>query len=114
MSANAPAQRRWRRRTVRITVRWDAAGDEREDLATTLGAGGLFIDTPVPLPRDARLRVRFRLAHSSEEIDAPARVVFVHRPAEGSGRGKPGMGIEFVESSVVSRLARLLGDRAPS
>lgn len=110
-AASTPPMRRWRRRTVRLTVRWNVGDAVHEDLATTLGAGGLFIDTAEPLPRDARLLVSFAFGDSPEPIDAPARVVFVHRPAGAAGRGRPGMGIEFTDASIVSRLARLLGDR---
>ena len=111
MSTSAPPLRRWRRRTVRLRVRWRDGETIREDFATTLGAGGLFVDTAEPPPRDTRLLVSFALGDSVEAIEAPARVVFVHEPAGAAGRGKPGMGIEFTDASVVSRLARLLGDR---
>ena len=59
--ANPRARRRFKRRTVRVLV--DYAGPEGAcfDYATTLGPGGLFIETETPLAAGTPLKVRFRL-----------------------------------------------------
>jgi len=105
-AANAPpAQRRYRRRTVRIAVRFALHAETRAATATTLGAGGLFVQTDRPLPRGTRLAVRFRLPGASEEFDLAARVVFAQPPGGG---GSAGMGLEFTDTQAVARIAHAL------
>ena len=55
------SSRRFRRRTVRILVDYQAAGQMCCEYATTLGAGGMFIESESPLPPGSQLKVRFRL-----------------------------------------------------
>lgn len=100
-----PATRRFRRRTVRIAVRFAVHDEEREATATTLGAGGLFVQTGRPLPRGTRLAVRFHLPGSDEIFALAARVVFAQEP---SGSGSAGMGLEFTDAVAVARLAHAL------
>jgi uncharacterized protein (TIGR02266 family) len=101
-----PATRRFRRRTVRISVRYAVQDVERCDVATTLGAGGLFVQTARPLPRGTRLVVRFCLPGSDRVHELPGRVVFAHEPAgEGSSAG---MGIEFTDAHGIAQLAHAI------
>lgn len=105
-----PAARRWRRRTVRLGVRWGDGRVLRDDVATTLGAGGLFVATPAPPERGTRVHLRFRLRGTDPYIEAVARVVFAHLPEPSSERGSPGMGLELIDPAIVSRLAQILED----
>jgi len=100
-----PSTRRFRRRTVRIAVHYAAHAEEREATATTLGAGGLFVQVARPLPRGTRLAVRFRLQAGDEEFMLAARVVFAQEPRDGASAG---MGIEFTDAIAVARLAHAL------
>jgi uncharacterized protein (TIGR02266 family) len=75
------------------------------DPATTLGAGGLFVETERPLFEGARLKLRFRLPGAERAHEIEGRVVWVRTPAE-SGPHAPGMGVEFTDRSAAARLAR--------
>jgi len=77
------------------------------DPATTLGAGGLFIETDTPLPEGSVLKLRFRLPRSQDTHSIEGRVVWRHR-ATDPGSYAPGMGIEFTDRGAVAKLAREL------
>lgn len=101
-------QRRFRRLTVRIDVSYLAlrGGQVASSIATTLGAGGLFIHTDNPLPRGEALRVRFKLPGTDREHELTAQVVWANgtdAPVPPSGRG---MGIAFRDAKAQQRLAR--------
>jgi uncharacterized protein (TIGR02266 family) len=113
--ADPREQRRFRRLTVRIEVSYLALreGQVASAIATTLGAGGLYIRTDDPLPRGEALRVRFKLRGSGREHELAAQVVWANgedAPVPPSGRG---MGIAFRDAKAQQRLARDLasGDR---
>ena len=103
---NPTPKRRFRRRTVRILVDYQGAGRTCCEYATTLGAGGMFIETEEPLPPGTALKVRFRLpeAHLLHEIEG--RVVW--SLASDDDGLVPGMGIEFTDAVETARLAREL------
>ena len=104
------SSRRFRRRTVRILVDYLAADGVRCEYATTLGAGGLFIETESASPPDSQLKLRFRLAEDLSLHEIEGRVVWV-RPADVDGRAQsPGMGLQFTDSVGCSALARELED----
>lgn len=103
------AERRWRRRTVRMLVEHDSAFGVACHYATTLGAGGLFVETEEPMPRGTPLKARFRLPGTGLVHEVEGRVAWAHRPRPGDAHG-PGMGIEFTDPVASARLARQLGD----
>jgi uncharacterized protein (TIGR02266 family) len=74
------------------------------DPATTLGAGGLFIETESPLPKGTPLKLRFQLPGSPLSHEIEGRVVWRRRPAD-PGRCAPGMGIEFTDRAAAGKLA---------
>jgi len=51
MSEPSPQRRRFRRRTVRVLVEYLSDAGLCRETATTLGAGGLFIESQQPLPK---------------------------------------------------------------
>lgn len=105
-----PSQRRFRRRLVRVLVDFHAGGVPRCEYATTLGAGGLFIETEAPLVLGSALRLRFRLPGGASLHAIEGRVTWQHR-AEGAGAGEArpsGMGIAFTDAAAAARLAREL------
>lgn len=99
-------RRRFRRRTVRILVDYQAAGPPCCEYATTLGAGGMFIESDEPLRSGTALKVRFRLPEAEALHDIEARVAWC---IAGDDAGVvPGMGIEFTDAVAAARLAREL------
>jgi uncharacterized protein (TIGR02266 family) len=100
-------KRRYRRSTVRVIVEYLSDAGVCSDPATTLGAGGLFIETETPLEKGASLKMRFQLPGSSQNHQIEGRVVWRHRPAD-PGHHAPGMGIEFTDRGAAGKLAREL------
>ena len=103
-----PMRRRFRRRTVRVLVDYAADGEVRCEYATTVGAGGMFIETETPLPPGTLLKVRFRLPDAGTVHEIEARVAWVQAPDDTEVRRAPGMGIEFTDAVATSTLARSL------
>ena len=116
MSADSrvPQLRRFRRRTVRLRVELHSAGGVREEWATTLGAGGLFLETEDPLRTGARIKLRFRLPGGVVLHELEARVAWVMASDAASGSPAPsaGMGVEFIDAAATAVLAREL-EREP-
>jgi uncharacterized protein (TIGR02266 family) len=100
-------KRRYRRRTLRVMVEHTSEAGLFCDPATTLGAGGLFVESDAPLPERTTLKLRFRLPGSELTHEIEGRVVWRRRPGD-PGRHTPGMGIEFTDRSAAGRLAREL------
>ena len=106
--------RHYRRRTVRVRVEYDGVGGPRQAVATTLGAGGMFVATDEPLPEHTLLELRFRLEAGGALHEIEGRVVWVNRPGDDHAHTR-GMGIEFGNPATRSLLAQELeGLRNPS
>lgn len=100
--------RRHRRVTVRILVDYQIGSAPRCDYATTLGAGGLFIECEEPLPSNTLLKLRFRLGEQGELHELEGRVTW-RRTVETDGLAvAPGMGVQFTAGAATARLAREL------
>ena len=111
MARNAhDSSRRFRRRTVRILVDYQASDGIRCEYATTLGAGGLFVETEAPSPPDTPPKLRFRLSDDLGLHEIEGRVVWVRSIAPGAQVQSPGMGVQFTDSVGCSALARELED----
>jgi uncharacterized protein (TIGR02266 family) len=92
---------------VRLRVEYEAAGLRSTEYATTLGGGGLFIETDAPLPRDTPLIASFRLLEQSGPHRVAGRVVWSHAPDAEGGIGRAsGMGIEFTDGTAAARVAK--------
>lgn len=101
------SRRRFRRRTVRILVDFLANDRVRCEYGTTLGVGGLFVETDLAPDPGTPLTVRFRLLPGGALHEINARVAW--RKAAGANEpGAPGMGIEFVDAVATARLGREL------
>jgi len=100
-------RRRYRRRTVRVLVEHYSDAGLAADPATTLGAGGMFIESESPLSQGASLKLRFRLPGGATEHEIEGRVVWCKRPTD-PGHHAPGMGIEFTDRGAAAALAREL------
>lgn len=115
MAPDARQKRRYRRLTVQLQVTWqvEADGEVSSALATTLGAGGLFVPTNQPLPRRTPMRVRFTLPDVESHHELSAEVVWVNDASVEVPQSGRGMGIAFRDRNAQSRLAREL-ERLPS
>ncbi len=103
----ARPKRRYRRRTVRVLVEYISDAGLCIDPATTLGAGGLFIETESPLFEHSMLKMRFRLPGSQTTHEIEGRVVWRRRPRD-PGNHSPGMGVEFTDRAAAASLAHEL------
>ena len=99
--------RRFRRRTVRILVEYLSNSGPRRETATTLGAGGLFIQTDTPCREGTVFKLRFQISEQSECHEIEGRVVWCNRVAPDAV-GAPGMGIEFTSRNSIRDLAQEL------
>jgi Tfp pilus assembly protein PilZ len=80
----------------------------RCEYATTLGAGGLFIESEDPLPPGSILKVRFRLPSSGGVHEIESRVAWAHAAGGQPGPRAPGMGIVFTNAAATAELGREL------
>jgi len=101
--ANRP-KRLYRRRTIRIAVEYLSDTGLRRERATTLGAGGLFIETGSPEATGSILKLCFQLSETSARHEIEGRVVWSRGVGDGNA-GATGMGIEFLNRSAANALA---------
>jgi len=99
--ASRASKRRYRRRTVRTTVDYLADSGLLRARATTLGAGGLFIETASPAAVGSVLKLRFQLTATGAQHEIEGRVVW----SKSTGSGTDGMGIEFLSRDTTKALA---------
>lgn len=104
--------RKYRRMTVRILVDYQAMGGLHCDYATTLGAGGMFLQTELELSRGDLVKVRFRVPGNETLHELQARVMWRHdaRADENGQLRTPGVGLQFTDPTATSELARELED----
>ena len=102
------SRRRYRRMTVRLRAVYLHAGVSHAAIATTLGAGGLFVATDEPLPRGSELRIAFCVPGSLRSHELDARVVWSHRPGDPGQPGGHGMGLAFTNPAACATLAHEL------
>ncbi|MEM7408626.1 MAG: PilZ domain-containing protein [Myxococcota bacterium] len=103
-------RRRYPRLTVRVDVRLEMPGEVIEAVATTLGAGGLFVATDRRLPRGTLMGVRFRMPGDDRLLELDARVAWGSSPSTQDASA--GIGIEFVDKVARTELATLLEEWA--
>jgi len=101
-------QRRYPRLTLRVEVELETAAGSVQAVATTLGAGGLFVALDEPWFPGTPVAVRFRLpgdAGPDTWLHLDARVAWSHAPGESAS---PGMGLEFIDPDARADLAARL------
>jgi uncharacterized protein (TIGR02266 family) len=102
--------RRFRRQGLRILVDYSCDGGIHCDYATSISAGGLFIETESNLAFDSSVKLRFRLPSGHELHEIQGRVCWSNDPAEGTAQQAPGFGITFTSNDATNTLARELED----
>ena len=102
--------RRFRRRTVRVLVDYTSDDGIRCDYATTLGAGGLFLETEEDLEVGSALKLRFRVPGGEALHEIEGRVVWTRVTKQGQTTAAPGVGIQFTNASAAAQLGRELED----
>jgi uncharacterized protein (TIGR02266 family) len=115
MSQRTPKDTRAHRRTtVRILVDYQSQGGIHCDYATTLGAGGMFLQTELVMRRGDIVKVRFRIPGGERLHELEARVTWYHAAKqEPNGTMRmPGVGLQFSDPSMTAALARELDDFA--
>jgi Tfp pilus assembly protein PilZ len=90
--------------TLRVEVVYEAEGATCEAIATTLGAGGLFVATEDPLEIGTPLLTRFRLAPDSTLHEIAGCVVWNHTKQDLPAR-TCGMGVSFADPANGAVLA---------
>ena len=106
--------RKHRRMTVRILVDYQVRGGIHCDYATTLGAGGMLLQTDLDLLRGEIVKVRFRVPGRDNLFELEARVTWAHAARKGTEDRlrMPEVGLQFTDRSAVELLARELEDYA--
>ncbi|MHB8481506.1 MAG: PilZ domain-containing protein [Nitrospiria bacterium] len=80
-------------------------GSWEESITGTLGTGGLFIETPVPYEKGAKVSIQFNLPDTPRQlIEATGKVVWTRTRFE-KVLHFPGMGIEFSDISNEQKTA---------
>ena len=103
--------RQFRRQTIRVLVDYRTSEGFHCDYATTLGAGGMFLQTAEAISRGDVLKLRFRLPGYDTLHELEGRVVWVRITGrDGEPVAAPGAGVQFVDSTATAQLARELED----
>jgi uncharacterized protein (TIGR02266 family) len=64
--------------------------------STDISAGGLFIESDIPIKTGTQVFLRFSLTPKSKPIQATGEVVRVMKHEKKDGEGKVGIGIRFI------------------
>jgi uncharacterized protein (TIGR02266 family) len=103
--------RRYRRQTLRVLVDYVTDKGVCCDYATTLGAGGMFLETDEPLKPGDTIKARFKLPRGEQIHEVEGRVVWCRAAgAANQSNASGGMGIKFLDQESIARLARELED----
>ena len=102
--------RRYRRQTLRIMVDYVWKGRVCCDYATTLGAGGMFLETEEKLAPGDVVKAPFRLPRGEALHEIEGKVVWCRETVDPRRASTGGAGIKFADPQAVARLARDLED----
>ena len=97
---------------MRVKVDIRSGSRAFSETATTLGAGGLFVETDDPLPLGAMMDLRFQLSGSERIFEIRGRVVWSTPRDTANVNASRGMGIEFTDREAISALAREIESEA--
>lgn len=102
--------RRFRRWSARILVDYTCEGGIRCDYATSISAGGLFIETESTLPLGRVVKLRFRLPDHDTLHEIEGQVCWRCDELPDEVQQVPGFGIQFTDGDATTLLARQLED----
>jgi len=103
MAKAGSERRRARRVPVEIQIQYETADGFFQDYIRNLSLGGIFIETPKPLPMNTKLKVQFSLPDMSAPIVAEGVVVHTLRVGQPKNPSVSGMGIRFSELEPSSK-----------
>jgi Tfp pilus assembly protein PilZ len=100
--------------TVRILVDYQARAGIHCNYATTLGAGGMFLETDLVMSRGESVKVRFRIPGGEVLHEFEAQVTWHHtaKPKPGGDLQTAGVGLQFRDPTLAATVARELEDFA--
>ncbi|MBI5197269.1 MAG: PilZ domain-containing protein [Nitrospirae bacterium] len=88
-------RRKHLRASISISVSYWSDGKEPvQSFTQTIGAGGLFIETAVPLALETSLKIEFCIPGEPQKTKVHGKVVWIR--ARFVQDASPGMGIQFV------------------
>ena len=96
-------RRRASRVPVEIQIQYETADGFFQDYMRNLSLGGIFIETPKPLPMNTKLKVQFSLPDMTAPIVADGVVVHTLRLGQPKNPSVSGMGIKFSELEPSSK-----------
>lgn len=102
--------RRFRRQGLRILVDYSCDGGLHCDYATSISAGGLFIETESTLPLESTVKLRLRLPNGGELHEIEGRVCWCNDISKDGPQQAPGFGIAFASGEGSAALGRELED----
>lgn len=102
--------RRFRRQGLRVLVDYSCDGGVHCDYATSISAGGLFIETESMLPADGSVKLRFRLSTDRDLHEIEGRVCWHNDNTVEGPQQAPGFGIAFTSGAATEALSRELED----
>lgn len=99
-----PKTKREKRLYPRVPIRTQVVFENEDSegmlyfFTTDISAGGIFIETEIPVKLGTQVFLRFSLTPRSKPIQATGEVVRVMRDEKGKGKnkGKMGIGIQFI------------------
>ncbi len=103
MAKTSRERRRQRRVPVQIQIQYESADGFFQDYVRNLSLGGIFIETPKPLPMNTKLKVQFSLPDMNSPIVAEGVVVHTLRVGQPKNPSVSGMGIRFSELEPSSK-----------
>jgi two-component system alkaline phosphatase synthesis response regulator PhoP len=106
--------RRFPRLLLALPVDYCFGDSWLSNYTSTVSAGGCFIRTVDPLPKDQRTEVKFRLPETDEEIKTGAKVVWVNEyDLHRKKIALPGMGVAFenLDPGVQKKLDAFIKER---
>lgn len=102
--------RRFRRQGLRILVDYQCEGGLHCDYATSISAGGIFIETEEFLPLDSHIKIRFRLPGGDTLHELEGQICWRNDNSGDGPRQAPGLGVAFTVGDPTDTLVRELED----
>jgi type IV pilus assembly protein PilZ len=103
MAKNAKEKRKHHRKPVHIRIKYKILNQFFEDYIKNISLGGIFVETPDPLPVRTRLKVEFSLPEMEPPIETEGIVVHTIRQSGKPNAPISGMGIKFSDLNEESR-----------